>query len=131
MLPFQGRVAQRESTPFTREGSQVQSLSRPPCFAPSGLRMAGHSQKTGEACPPKLERSESEGGLLPLAAHSRGRGPVAPTMLRPFGASHGRPLIKTGRDMSAPSLSDLLPTFARGPRATQLRANGIIAAGDR
>ena len=25
-----GRVAQRESTPFTREGSQVQSLSRPP-----------------------------------------------------------------------------------------------------
>ncbi len=28
-----GRVAQRESTPFTREGSQVQSLSRPPFFA--------------------------------------------------------------------------------------------------
>src|SRR5262245_47317009 len=28
-----GRVAQRESTPFTREGSQVQSLSRPPAFA--------------------------------------------------------------------------------------------------
>jgi hypothetical protein len=28
---FFGRVAQRESTPFTREGSQVQSLSRPPC----------------------------------------------------------------------------------------------------
>src|SRR5262245_44900089 len=27
-----GRVAQRESTPFTREGSQVQSLSRPPVF---------------------------------------------------------------------------------------------------
>src|SRR5436190_18681188 len=25
-----GRVAQRESTPFTRVGSQVQSLSRPP-----------------------------------------------------------------------------------------------------
>ena len=25
-----GRVAQRESTPFTREGSQVQSLPRPP-----------------------------------------------------------------------------------------------------
>src|SRR6185295_3856653 len=25
-----GCVAQRESTPFTREGSQVQSLSRPP-----------------------------------------------------------------------------------------------------
>src|ERR1700734_3836333 len=43
-----GRVAQRERTPFTREGSQVQSLSRPPysalilflfwqyCFAPIG-----------------------------------------------------------------------------------------------
>ena len=28
--PDLGRVAQRESTPFTREGSQVQSLSRPP-----------------------------------------------------------------------------------------------------
>ncbi len=28
--PATGRVAQRESTPFTREGSQVQSLSRPP-----------------------------------------------------------------------------------------------------
>ena len=28
-----GRVAQRESTPFTREGSQVQSLSRPPMFS--------------------------------------------------------------------------------------------------
>ena len=27
-----GRVAQRESTPFTREGSQVQSLSRPPFY---------------------------------------------------------------------------------------------------
>src|SRR5258707_12215003 len=27
-----GRVAQRESTPFTRVGSQVQSLSRPPLF---------------------------------------------------------------------------------------------------
>ena len=27
-----GRVAQRESTPFTREGSQVQSLSRPPLW---------------------------------------------------------------------------------------------------
>jgi hypothetical protein len=27
-----GRVAQRESTPFTRVGSQVQSLSRPPHF---------------------------------------------------------------------------------------------------
>src|SRR5579871_5758350 len=27
-----GRVAQRESTPFTRVGSQVQSLSRPPAF---------------------------------------------------------------------------------------------------
>ena len=29
-----GRVAQRESTPFTRVGSQVQSLSRPPAFPP-------------------------------------------------------------------------------------------------
>jgi hypothetical protein len=28
-----GRVAQRESTPFTREGSQVRSLSRPPLNA--------------------------------------------------------------------------------------------------
>ena len=28
--PATGRVAQRESTPFTRVGSQVQSLSRPP-----------------------------------------------------------------------------------------------------
>ena len=28
-----GRVAQRESTPFTREGSQVQSLSRPPAVS--------------------------------------------------------------------------------------------------
>ena len=27
-----GRVAQRESTAFTRQGSQVQSLSRPPFF---------------------------------------------------------------------------------------------------
>src|SRR5690606_6966869 len=27
-------VAQRESTPFTRVGSQVQSLSRPPCLSP-------------------------------------------------------------------------------------------------
>ena len=29
-----GRLAQRESTPFTREGSQVQSLHRPPACAP-------------------------------------------------------------------------------------------------
>ena len=28
-----GRVAQRESTAFTRQGSQVQSLSRPPCYS--------------------------------------------------------------------------------------------------
>ncbi len=38
-----GRVAQRESTPFTREGSQVQSLSRPPCRSvtdpPADLRI--------------------------------------------------------------------------------------------
>jgi len=29
-IPMEGRVAQRESTAFTRQGSQVQSLSRPP-----------------------------------------------------------------------------------------------------
>ncbi len=29
-LSAPGRLAQRESTPFTREGSQVQSLCRPP-----------------------------------------------------------------------------------------------------
>ena len=33
LRPQHGRVAQRESTPFTREGSQVQSLPRPPGFA--------------------------------------------------------------------------------------------------
>src|SRR5579862_7306809 len=31
-----GRLAQRESTPFTREGSQVRSLHRPP-FTPSAI----------------------------------------------------------------------------------------------
>src|SRR5882762_6812196 len=36
-----GRVAQRESTPFTRVGSQVQSLSRPPAFLPYFVRIAG------------------------------------------------------------------------------------------
>ncbi|VVT11193.1 hypothetical protein HOE425_330512 [Hoeflea sp. EC-HK425] len=35
-----GRVAQRESTAFTRQGSQVQSLSRPPfifCYLASPI----------------------------------------------------------------------------------------------
>ena len=42
-MPFTGgRVAQRESTPFTREGSQVQSLSRPP-FPRQGLLRCGLS----------------------------------------------------------------------------------------
>jgi hypothetical protein len=32
MLALSGRLAQRESVPFTRERSQVQSLQRPPFF---------------------------------------------------------------------------------------------------
>src|SRR5712691_7106059 len=41
--PRPGRLAQRESVPFTRERSQVQSLQRPPAFAASRLRLASHS----------------------------------------------------------------------------------------
>ena len=35
-----GRVAQRESTPFTRVGSQVQSLSRPPALITENPRLS-------------------------------------------------------------------------------------------
>src|SRR5690242_15200755 len=37
---FDGCVAQRESTVFTRRGSQVQSLSHPPSIAAFGLLIA-------------------------------------------------------------------------------------------
>ena len=42
-----GRVAQRESTPFTREGSQVQSLSRPPFKAAEARDSAGTHKHVG------------------------------------------------------------------------------------
>src|SRR5579875_924906 len=47
-----GRVAQRESTPFTRVGSEVQSLSRPPAtlqVSRKGARHAGDSPRPQEA----------------------------------------------------------------------------------
>src|SRR3546814_6963021 len=40
-----GRVAQRESTPFTRVGSQVQSLSRPPLFRNRRVRSEEHTSE--------------------------------------------------------------------------------------
>ena len=49
-----GCVAQRESTAFTRQGSQVQSLSHPPCF----LTETGFVLLTG-----KLWKSGNVGGL--------------------------------------------------------------------
>ena len=48
-----GRVAQRESTPFTRVGSQVQSLSRPP------LRKTNYDRRVAQwqSAPITWERS--------------------------------------------------------------------------
>ena len=61
-----GRVAQRESTPFTREGSQVQSLSRPP-FPPSSQPPGASAQ-----APSRERRGVASGALGRLGSPVEG-----------------------------------------------------------
>src|SRR5690606_37729397 len=54
-----GRLAQRESTPFTRAGSQVQSLHRPPAFAlrASAWQASLEAKRKGWLARPKCGRA--------------------------------------------------------------------------
>src|SRR4051794_1353259 len=70
-----GRVAQRESTPFTRVGSQVQSLSRPP-----------RPHRPKQARSSVAERSYHIGevrGSIPFRAYHHYCAVMPPSMTRP------------------------------------------------
>ena len=83
-----GRLAQRESTPFTRAGSYVQSLHRPPAFAlRATARQASPEAKRkgwlaepycGRAAAPKPGRAKA--GLEALSSCAR------KSVFKPFGA---------------------------------------------
>src|SRR5437764_19436 len=100
-----GRVAQRESTPFTRVGSQVQSLSRPPSKpehsrgfrgsadrAPPGMPISLLRESGGQTADARSIKSQSYPGYLRADVQARASAvPARPDHGSPQGTDRALP----------------------------------------